>query len=80
LGIKRAIGNMMPLTPEQRAKLGIELATKRQEHKDLDAALHALEATGHADPMLIQRLKKKKLALKDRIIELEHILLPDIIA
>ncbi|GLQ16287.1 YdcH family protein [Maritalea porphyrae] len=71
---------MMPLTPEQRAKLGLELASKRQEHKDLDAAIHALTHSGQSDPMLVQRLKKKKLALKDRIIELEHILLPDIIA
>jgi hypothetical protein len=30
--------------------------------------------------MLIQRMKKRKLALKDRIVQLEHILLPDIIA
>ena len=33
-----------------------------------------------ADRMLIQRLKKRKLALKDRIVQLENILLPDIIA
>ena len=71
---------MVPLTPEQRAKLGMELCTKQQEHKDLDAAIHALLQVGQADPMLVQRLKKKKLALKDRIIELEHLLLPDIIA
>ena len=71
---------MVPLTPEQRATLGMELATKRQEHKDLDAAIHALVSAGSNDPMLVQRLKKKKLALKDRIIELEHLLLPDIIA
>jgi len=71
---------MMPLTQEQRAKLGMELSAKNQEHKDLDAAIHALMHSGQSDPMLVQRLKKKKLTLKDRIKELEKILLPDIIA
>ena len=37
-------------------------------------------ASGVADQMLIQRLKKRKLALKDRIVQLENILFPDIIA
>ena len=71
---------MLPLTPEQKARLGAELSVKRHEHADLDAAIRALAETGRADPMTVQRLKKKKLALKDRIVELEHILLPDIIA
>jgi hypothetical protein len=71
---------MMTLTPEQRAALGLELATKKQEHGDLDAAITAMQMTGTADQMAIQRLKKKKLQLKDRIIQLEQILIPDIIA
>lgn len=71
---------MIPLTKEQQARLGLELATMRQEHGDLDAAIHALTATGTADQMLVQRLKKRKLRLKDRIVELENLLLPDIIA
>ncbi len=71
---------MLPLSKEQEAKLGLELASKRQEHADLDAAIHTLVSAGNADQMLIQRLKKRKLALKDRIVELEQILLPDIIA
>lgn len=71
---------MYHITDEMGARLGLELSTKRQEHADLDAAIHALIETGRADPMTLQRLKKKKLALKDRIVELEHILLPDIIA
>ena len=72
--------SMRPLTKEQEAALGLELAMKRQEHADLDAAIHTLAASGLADQMLIQRLKKRKLALKDRIVQLENILLPDIIA
>jgi hypothetical protein len=71
---------MLPLTREQEAALGLELAAKRQEHGDLDAAVRTLTAAGVTDQMLIQRLKKRKLALKDRIVQLENILLPDIIA
>jgi hypothetical protein len=71
---------MLPLTNEQEAALGLELATKRQEHADLDAAISTLAASGLADQMLLQRLKKRKLALKDRIVQLENLLLPDIIA
>ena len=71
---------MLPLTREQEAGLGLELVTKRQEHADLDAAINMLIESKVADRMLIQRLKKRKLALKDRIVQLENILLPDIIA
>jgi hypothetical protein len=71
---------MLPLTAEQKAALGLELAAKRQEHADLDAAIDALLAVRAGDMMMIQRLKKRRLTLKDRIVELEHILLPDIIA
>ena len=71
---------MLPLTKEQEAALGLELATKRQEHADLDTAIHTLMNSGYADQMLIQRMKKRKLTLKDRIVQLENILLPDIIA
>ena len=71
---------MLSLTKEQEASLGLELATKRQEHSDLNAAIDTLTQSHAADRMLIQRLKKRKLALKDRIVQLENILLPDIIA
>lgn len=71
---------MLPLTKELQAKLGLELAAKRAEHADLDAAISTMAASGTADQMLVQRLKKRKLLLKDRIVELENLLLPDIIA
>ncbi|AVX03302.1 hypothetical protein MXMO3_00770 [Maritalea myrionectae] len=71
---------MMNLTTEQKAYMGAELAAKRQEHKDLDASINALLATGCQDAMMLQRLKKKKLAIKDRIIYLEQFVIPDIIA
>ena len=49
---------MLPLTREQEATLGLELAGKRQEHADLDAAIHTLTASGVADQMLLQRLNE----------------------
>jgi hypothetical protein len=57
-----------------------QLARLRSEHRDLDARIVAEEALAHADQLLIQRLKKRKLALKDRITAIEDQLLPDIIA
>ena len=73
-------GAMYKIDEDMRAKLGLELSAIRQEHADLDAAIHALMTSGTADQMTVQRFKKKKLALKDRIVALEKILLPDIIA
>lgn len=57
-----------------------ELARLRQEHRDLDAAIEALEAISAKDQLQIQRLKKRKLYLKDRIIALSDQVTPDIIA
>ncbi len=52
----------------------------RQEHRDLDAAIEALLQLGSADRLQVQRLKKRKLALKDRMTFLDDQLTPDIIA
>ncbi len=49
-------------------------------HRDLDAAIQAMIETGKSDVIQIQRLKKRKLLLRDRITLLEDELLPDIIA
>jgi hypothetical protein len=56
------------------------LATLRIEHRDLDAAIDALRASGSADQLQIARLKKRKLKLRDQIVAIEDELLPDIIA
>jgi hypothetical protein len=61
---------------ELKKKL-VELAT---EHRDLDSAIAALMGSGTYDPIEVQRLKKRKLALKDQIARLESDILPDIIA
>lgn len=50
------------------------------EHRDLDAAIDALGATGSTDQLQIARLKKRKLVLKDQIAQIEDYLIPDIIA
>ncbi|MFP4043576.1 MAG: YdcH family protein [Rhodosalinus sp.] len=57
-----------------------ELEVFRHEHRDLDEAITALQERGTADRLTLQRLKKKKLQLKDRIAYIEDLLYPDIIA
>lgn len=61
-----------------------EIAEKIHElvirHRDLDMAIEALIESGKSDVIQIQRLKKQKLYLRDRIARLENDMLPDIIA
>ncbi len=64
----------------QEPQLFAELQRLKTEHRDLDLAIGALEGIGPADQLQIQRLKRRKLFLKDRIIQLEDQLTPDIIA
>ncbi|MBQ1561873.1 MULTISPECIES: DUF465 domain-containing protein [Caulobacter] len=68
--------------PSEDTDIAIErrLADLREEHKDLDDAIQALEERYQPDMLQIARLKRKKLALKDEIIRLEDLLTPDIIA
>ncbi|SHI64476.1 hypothetical protein SAMN05444000_102149 [Shimia gijangensis] len=60
--------------------LQVELEVFKQEHRDLDEAIHALIERGKSDQLTIQRLKKQKLRLKDLIALIEDRLTPDIIA
>lgn len=53
------------------------LAELRLEHRDLDEVIQQLIQVGHLDVMRIQRLKKRKLKLKDMIARLESELIPD---
>lgn len=68
------------LSAEEEDVIRREIADLRQEHRDLDAAIALMAETGGADIIRVQRMKKRKLALKDRITRLEDRLLPDIIA
>lgn len=60
--------------------LRVKLEVLRREHSDLDAAIEAMQEAGHYDALRMQRMKKQKLALKDRIAKIEDQLTPDIIA
>jgi hypothetical protein len=68
------------MTKEEESELRSQLARLRQEHRDLDAAIEALQGTPGSDIIQVQRLKKRKLALRDRITFIEDQLTPDIIA
>ena len=68
------------MTKEDEIDLRAQLARLRQEHRDLDAAIAALQNAPGADVLQVQRLKKRKLFLRDRISHIEDQLTPDIIA
>jgi hypothetical protein len=67
------------MSEQEQAEIRLEFARLKQEHADLDAAINAMIATG-CDRLQVQRMKKKKLALKDRLKLLEDRIIPDIIA
>jgi hypothetical protein len=68
------------MTSEEEREFRTQLARLQQEHRDLDAAIAALEGAPGSDLLQIQRLKKRKLHLKDKITFVEDRLTPDIIA
>ncbi|MDJ0895286.1 MAG: DUF465 domain-containing protein [Alphaproteobacteria bacterium] len=71
---------MTSLNDEQRAILEAKLLELRSEHRDLDDVIARITESVPFDQLQVQRLKKRKLNLKDQIIEIESMLLPDIIA
>ena len=64
----------------EESPAGGMLIRLKQEHRDLDDAITALARAGTFDQLQVQRMKKRKLVLKDEIAKLEDGLLPDIIA
>jgi hypothetical protein len=68
------------MNEEEERDLRATLARLLQEHRDLDSAIEALQGIPGSDVLQIQRLKKRKLRLKDRIGFIEDQLTPDIIA
>jgi len=68
------------MTKEEERELRATLARLLQEHRDLDAAIGALQNTIGSDSLQVQRLKKRKLYLRDRITFIGDQLTPDIIA
>jgi hypothetical protein len=65
---------------EQMDVLRVELAILRQQHRDLDNAIEALHEQNSTDMLVLKRLKKQKLAIKDQITELADRITPDITA
>lgn len=81
--IFRDMTNSHPRDPHRMESddvLRIKLEVLRREHRDLDDAVQALHNKGTVEPLTLQRLKRRKLALKDAIAALEDRLTPDIIA
>jgi hypothetical protein len=69
-----------PPTMSRAEMLQVKLELLLREHRDLDAAIAALDAEGRADALTVRRLKKRKLFLKDRMQQLQDEITPDIIA
>lgn len=67
------------MADQDQAELRLQAARLRQEHEDFDSAINAMISTG-CDALRIQRMKKKKLAIKDQISKVEDQIIPDIIA
>jgi hypothetical protein len=67
------------MADQEQADVRLSLARLRQEHEDYDAAINAMITVG-CDALRIQRMKKKKLSIKDKITALEDQIIPDIIA
>lgn len=70
---------MEQVSDQDQAEIRLEYARLKQEHADFDAAINAMMTVG-CDPLQIQRMKKKKLTLKDRLKQVEDRIIPDIIA
>ncbi|WP_421857280.1 YdcH family protein [Oricola sp.] len=67
------------MSEQEQADLRLAFAKLKQEHADYDAAITAMVKTG-CNRLQIQRMKKKKLAIKDKLQSLEDQIVPDIIA
>jgi hypothetical protein len=68
------------MAEQDNNEYALELARLQQEHRDLDVAIEALHHSPAPDLLRLQRLKKRKLQLRDRISFLEDQITPDIIA
>jgi len=67
------------MADQEQADNRLALAKLRQEHEDYDAAINAMIQVG-CEALRIQRMKKKKLAIKDKMSQIEDQIIPDIIA
>ncbi len=63
--------------PPEQARIAQRLAELRVEHRDLDVAIARLQLDPGAEELMVKRLKKRKLLLRDSIERLESALIPD---
>jgi hypothetical protein len=70
----------LPLSEDEKAQIQQRLAALEIEHHDLDDVIDRLAIDPSLDRLQLQRLKKRKLLLKDQIARLRTRLIPDIIA
>ena len=70
----------LPLTEDEKTQIRQRLLALEIEHHDLDDVIHRLAGNPGQDQLQLQRLKKRKLLLKDQIQKLRARLIPDIIA
>jgi hypothetical protein len=75
-----AADSAVAMNDDDERALREQLARLQQEHRDLDAAIAALALSPGSDLIQVQRLKKRKLVLRDKIRQIEDALTPDIIA
>jgi hypothetical protein len=68
----------LPLTEGEIAEIRSQLRDLQIEHRDLDKVINHLGMSPPTDELLVRRLKKRKLSLKDRIQQLERLLVPDV--
>ncbi len=70
----------LPLSEDEKAQIQQRLHALEVEHHDLDDVIDRLAIDPGQDRLQLQRLKKRKLLLKDQIAKLRTRLIPDIIA
>lgn len=70
--------SLHPLSEAETSDLRTQLYELQIEHRDLDLVISHLTEIPPPDDLLVRRLKKRKLLLKDRILQLEEMLVPDI--
>ncbi len=63
---------------DELATIRLRLINLRTEHRDLDDAIAAMAKQAYVDQLQLRRLKKRKLLLKDTIVRLESLLIPDL--
>ena len=68
----------MYLDEQTEELLRVRLAVLRLEHRELDVSINELYLSGCSDQLKLKRMKKHKLVVKDTIVKIESILIPDL--